>query len=145
MGIGNYAAASSGFARELAASLTNEDVLSLAEDVGGIGLHAWVQWQVEHEDATSDYVAATPAQREKKKAWREPVLRRRLVLAAMTHCLAAHELQAFLRDHEHDLSPGGTYRDTTATAGRLYWTLMGSEIPHWPLELERVCSSPFAE
>lgn len=145
MGIGNYAAASSGFVQELAESLTSEDVRALASDVGGIGLRSWLQWQADHEDAVFDYVESTPGQREKKKAWRDPVLRRRLVLAAACHCQAAHALLAFLRDHAHDLSPGGSYRGTTALAGTLYLELMGSEVPDWPAPFEQVCPSPFRE
>lgn len=144
-GFGNYAGASSGFAIELAASLTSADVQALASDVGSIGRRSWLQWQIAHEDEVCDYIAATPAGREKKKAWRDPAVRRRLVLAAIAHALAAEALLGFLHRYQYELSPGGSYRDTTALAGRLYWELMGTELPDWPEPFERVCPSPFGE
>jgi hypothetical protein len=144
MGIRNYATASSAFVQELAASLTSEDVAALATELASTGLRGWVEWQIANEDEMLDYVAATPAQRMKKKRWCEPVLRRRLVLASIFHCQAAAALLGFLRDNEVALSPGGSYRDTTVNAGKLYWEIMGSEIPDWPEEWEQECPSPFA-
>lgn len=143
MGIERYAAASNEGARELATTLTNEEVAALADELAKSGLRAWVHWQIEHESEVADFVAATPGQREKRLAWREPTLRRKLVLAAMIHCQAAFLLLSFLQNHERALLPGGSYRDTTALAGSLYWELMGTEVEYWPEDFEEICPSPF--
>lgn len=143
MGIGNYASASMSAVQELAAALTTEDVRALASELAKEGIKAWVDWQVDHESEIQDYVAATPSQRQKKKRWNDPALRPRLVLAALTHCLAAAELLGFLHAHEFELLPGGPYRDTTALAGSLYWKIMHSDVPHWPEAYLRVVPSPF--
>lgn len=142
-GIGNYAVASSANATELAESLTSADVTVLAAELATTGLHDWLRWQSANAGEIEDFVQATPTQRAKKKRWHDPALRRRLVLASITHCQAAHALLDFLHQRQYDLSPGGSYRDTTALAGRLYWELMGIEIPDWPEPFERVCPSPF--
>lgn len=143
MGIANYAAASIELAQELADSLSSEDVEAVAADLSRIGLRAWLEWQDAHEGEVADYVAATPGQRARKKAWADPPLRRRLALAALSHCQAAHLLLDFLSRHAAALVPGGPYRGTTALAGTLYWDLMDTEVPHWPAQLARVCPSPF--
>lgn len=143
MGLNNYATASSGHAQELAKALTTEDVLALAEDLRKLGLRAWIGWQTEHKQEVHNYVSATPAARAKQAKWREPVLRRRLSLAALIQCHAAHSLLKFLEEHEYMLSGVGAYRDTTAIAGSAYWEIMDTEVQEWPEELEPICQSPF--
>lgn len=143
MGLHNYATASNGLAQELAKALAREDVLALAKNLRTLGLRAWINWQAEHEQEVFDYVNATPAARAKKVKWRDPLLRSKLILASIRHCLAAHALLRFVADHAGVLSPGGTYRDTTALAGSLFWQIWGTEIPDWPEQFDVVCPSPF--
>lgn len=143
MGLHNYAAASSGHAQELAEALTAEDVTALAEDLRKLGLRAWLRWQIEFEQEIDDYVRATPAARAKKAKWREQTLRQRLILASVTHCLAAHALLRFFADNDYMLSSTGPYRDTTASAGSAYWQLMDSDVPQWPEMFAQICPSPF--
>lgn len=143
MGLHRYAAESSGHAQELVKALTTEDVLALAADLKKLGLRAWIGWQTEHKRELHNYVSATPAARAKQAKWREPVLRRRLSLAALVQCNAAHSLLKFLEEHEHMLSGVGPYRDTTAIAGSAYWQIMDTEVQEWPEELELICPSPF--
>lgn len=143
MGLHNYAAASTAHAQELVKALTKEDVLALAEDLRTLGLRAWINWVLEHDPEVFDYVSATPSAREKKMIWREPALRRRLSLAAIVHCRAAHELLKVLAEHEHMLVAGGSYRGTTALAGSAYWQTKDTEVQEWPEELELICPSPF--
>jgi len=143
MGLHRYAAESSGHAQELVKALTKEDVLALAEDLRTLGSHAWISWADEHKKEVFDYVSATPAARAKKVTWREPVLRRRLSLAAIVHCHAAHALLVFLAEHEYMLAGVGPYRDTTAISGSAYWQIMDSEVQEWPEEFEWACLSPW--
>jgi hypothetical protein len=146
MGLHSYATASNANAQELAGSLSSADVIALAADLKTMGERAWMLWQcdVSNESEIENYVSATPALRAKKVKWRDPVLRSRLVLASIRHCFAGHALLRFLADHECELSVGGPYRDTTASAGSLFWQIWGTEIPEWPEQFESVCPSPFS-
>lgn len=145
MGLHNYATASNGLAQELAETLSKEEICALASDLQSIGARAWMRWQFDPKNETEieSYVNATPAARAKKVKWRDPLLRSRLILASIRHCLAAHALLRFVADHAGVLSPGGTYRDTTALAGSLFWQIWGTEIPDWPEQFDAVCPSPF--
>ncbi len=143
MGLHKYAAESSGHAQELVKALTTDDVLALAADLKTLGLRAWIHWQSANKMEINEYVSATPAARAKKLKWRDQVLQRRLSLAALVQCHAAHALLNFLVEHEYMLSGIGPYRDTTAIAGNAYQEIMGTEVAEWPEALEQICPSPF--
>lgn len=143
MGLSNYVSASSGHARELADSLTEEEITALAHTLRACGLHEWQTWCADRLHQIHDYVAATPSQRSRKKAWQDPQLRPLLVLAAITHCQRAHALLEALIENETILSVGGSYRDTTAHAGTVQNQLENMCIPEWPEAFELYCPSPF--
>lgn len=143
MGLHNYAAASNGLAQELVKTLTREDVLALAADLKTLGSKAWIKWTSEHRVEVQDFLRSPPAAREKKVKWRDPVLRRRLNLAAIVLCNEAHELLAVLAEYEGLLAAGGSYRDTTVSAGKAYCEIINTEVLDWPEELEQVCPFPF--
>ena len=143
MSLHNYAAASSGLALELVESLTREEVLALRASLIGVSAREWLDWCDRHAGHIEGYVQATPSQRMKKKAWEKPVLRAQLVLAAIRHCRFAHALLRTLHENEFWLSPGGSYRDTTASAGEICQALLRIDMPVWPPEWAAVCPSPF--
>ena len=140
-----YASASKDAAKELVQLLTDDEVETLSHELAAMQLEGWINWQITNEKEIYSFVSSTPEQREKQKRWRDPELQRLLVLGAITHCLAAYELLSFFDKNEYVFRPGGSYRDTTAMAGRTYWEIRLSDVPHWPKVFERICDSPFVD
>jgi hypothetical protein len=143
MGLRNYARASNEDALSLVELLTPEELETLYIGLSKAGVAKWKQWQKNHQGDILDFVAATPAARNKKKQWNDPRLRPLLILAAIRHCLAAEKLLYFFSDNEPLLAPGGPYRGTTAIAGTLFFELTDTSVPDWPECLNY--PSPFDE
>ena len=142
MNIRKYAATSIDNATEIAQLLTDEEVITLAGEVGAMGLATWTEWQLDHDAMIFDFVSSTPAQRKKRKEWNDPVLLRKLVLAGVVYCLSAHELLDFLAGQEL-LLRGLSYRDTTALADRAYNEIRYTQVPDWPDCFANICDDPF--
>ena len=130
----NYAAACGEFGSELKSSLTTEDVNELRADCVSLGDEGWLRWVLEHSELIAAYIAATPSQRRTRKAWNNPVLRRRLVLASFLHVHRAWAVLKALDDS--NLEPGKSYRDTAVLAGNVYFQILYEQIPDWPFEGE---------
>lgn len=142
MDIYKYAAASSGLATEIAQLLTDEEVKTLASEVGEMGLVKWVEWQCNHEAMIYDFVVSTPSQRKRRKEWKDPALLRKLVLASVVHCLSAHVFLKVLAENE-PLLRALPYRDTTALAGNVYTAIRCRDVHDWPECFEDICDAPF--
>lgn len=123
-----YAQASKRHERELVASLTNEDIETLAATLKDMGLNAWLEWKNEHQKVILGFLQLTPAKRTKIAASSDVPL---LVFAGIEHCYQAHAILDFVSSYEHYLLPGESYRNTTAMVGSLFPTLLDTGIPHW--------------
>ena len=130
MSLDLYVAACSQFLSELKESLTKEDVDELRADCAALGLKGWQRWVEENVESICDYVQSTPSHRLSKKEWRDPSIRRRMVLAATQHVYRARHLIEALT--EHNIAPGKSYRYTVALAGSVYLEVFSKDIPHWP-------------
>src|ERR1039458_8922241 len=76
----SYVANADNEAEELRDSLSEDDIEHLRADLEQLGFDAWLDWAEKNRDEANDYLRATPKQRERKKKWQEPALRRRLIL-----------------------------------------------------------------
>ncbi|WP_413206754.1 hypothetical protein [Rhodospirillum sp. A1_3_36] len=132
MSLANYAHACRTLAQELVESLSSEQVEDLRASLEGVTHKEWTEWMRKYAPQISAFVAATPSQRQRKKAWKDPVLRAQLSLAGYHHLLQGqHILDAVDR---HGLYPGGSYRMMGSLAGDAYWDILGAgDVPFWPL------------
>jgi len=81
----------------------------------------------------SSFVSAAPGARRAKRAWQDPVVRRRMTLAAIFHVMQAEIVLNTL--HQMDLTPGGSYRDMAAYAGEAYNRIVfDQDVPLWPFD-----------
>lgn len=140
MGLNNYASASRNLATELIQLLSEAEITTLFSELKESGEKAWIKWQLDNSETVIDFVAATALQRSRKKAWNNPSLRGKLILASIIHCQAAYELLNFLTQNEPWLRPGCGYREMASRAGDLYWGLLETDVPNWPSDLG---DSPF--
>lgn len=134
-----YLEAAHGLVDELEAMLQSDDEQALWADVHQLGSQAWIEWAATHEDDVLAFVRATSSQRAKRRAWQDPILKRRLVLAAIRHIQYGAILLKVLENP--CLSPGCSYRDTAAEAGLTYWDICLQDPPLWPLSGQ----SPFCD
>lgn len=118
---------------ELKSSLSPEDIRELAIDYGALLSKPWVDWVQEHEAEIISFVSAAPSARRAKRAWQDPVVRRRLTLASIFHIQQAELLlHAVFR---MDLTPGRNRRDMAARAGEAYnRVVFDHEVPLWPFD-----------
>lgn len=123
----SYSANASHHASEIFESLSEEDMDAIREDVEALGPEGWARWCVENRKAALDYLSATPAQRQKKKQWQDPVLRRRLSL----HCYGLAKLAGHVLHAVSYLGSGG-YRDNTGAAGKVALDIIMEGIWRWP-------------
>lgn len=136
MRLDRYAHMCGAIASELAESLTTEDVTRLKADLDGETAYAWMAWRTQNEQRVAAFVAASPSERQRRKAWRQDRLR--LTLAAIQHSLEGHAvLDAVEREA---LEPGDPYRKVASRAGLAYSRIFGADIPDWPFDND----SPFA-
>lgn len=139
MGLENYAAACNEFLSELKGSLTKEDVDELRADCAALGWAKWGKWYQSNLPTICDYIQSSPSQRLKKKAWRDPPVRRALVLAAIQYLYGAKCLLDALT--EHNIAPGKSYRHMAGLAGYVYLQFSSKDIPRWPFD----GPNPFSE
>lgn len=125
-----YAQQAAALAEELVESLTEDEIQFLRERFAVATLQGWRAWRGEAADDVRAFVRATPSERRRRKRWREafPLLTH----AAYLHCARAHAM--LLAVSQHDLTPGGSYRDAAARAGDAFQAAMGAEcdFPEWP-------------
>jgi len=132
MSLVSYASQCSGFEIELAESLSEADLDALRSDCKILGLRGWDQWLFDNDEPISDFVEATPSVRRKKKAWQEPVLRRRLTLAAIYHVRIAG---AMLRSADFlAVRVGISYREMAKSAAQECFHLLPAMLKRWPFE-----------
>src|SRR4030042_260787 len=128
--MGRYQTAGEALAEELAAALSTADVDALRSELARAGFVAWKRWGCENRAAISAFLRATPAERRRKKAWRDPGYRRRLTLAALQQ---AHLASAVL-DARASLQPGGSWRDTCVDAAEYGQHIVDVEFWDWPFD-----------
>ncbi|MEW5804068.1 MAG: hypothetical protein AB1847_18390 [bacterium] len=132
MSLSSYVEACKQFEWELKGSLTTEEINELRKDCAALGHDGWEAWEAANYHIIVEFVAAAPSSRTKKKSWKDPVLKRRLVLGAIYHVQRACHLLTGI--HENFLEPGPSYRDMAAKAGRVYLEIFGAIIPDWPFD-----------
>ncbi len=115
-------------AEELRASLSEDDITHLRADLDQLGVDGWLDWAEQNRREANDYLRATEKQRERLKKWREPALRRRLVLTAYHQA----RLAASIIDASAKLEPGGSYRDMTAYAASVATQVIHDGAWRWP-------------
>lgn len=128
----SYASACTGFELELIESLTTEDQDELRKDCKSLKVDKWYSWANANHEMILDFLAATPSFRKKKKAWKDPVLRRRLTLAALQYLNGAHGLLESAADLA--LHVGASYRDMARMAADKYLEILSVPYRHWPLD-----------
>lgn len=124
-----YALRAAELAEELVASLNEHDVQALREDLSGATRDEWFAWCHTNASLVREFVRATPSQR-RQAQWREH--RAPLTYAAYLHCV--HACAMLLAVAQHDLVPGGPYREMSARAGDAYRTAtqLLNDYPGWP-------------
>lgn len=138
MSLYSYASACSGLVTELTDSLSEEDLNELRKDCKSLGLKRWYAWQSDNLELVFDYLRATPSVRNKKKVWRDPTLRRRLVLACIGLLLRGQKL--LTAADWLALKVGSPYREMGQIAAEKYLEILSEPIERWPLD----GPSPFA-
>ncbi len=131
MSLYRYASESGYLAEELIESLTSSDVDALRDDCEAMGMDGWLAWRHKYAEHVDAFAKATPSRRASKKAWRDPVLKRRLVLASI-HCMrkAEYLLNGLT---QHPIEPGGSYRETAVEASEVYDDVFRKGFPEdWP-------------
>lgn len=132
MSLDKYMYWASAIAEELGESLSSEDADALKDDLRAMGERAWEAWAAENHKAVSSFLTSTNAQRAKRKAWADPILRRRLSLAAHHEArLAAAVLSA-----AEQLAPGPSYRDMAGYAASFAQRILLRAIWVWPFDSE---------
>lgn len=113
---------------ELPELLSEAESAALREELIGMGEDEWMLWEYENRSEANDFLRATPAQRARKKRWREPTLRARLALAAHRQARLASAVLC-----ETDvLVPGLGYRDMTAAAAMAAFAVFREARWRWP-------------
>jgi hypothetical protein len=130
MSLALYAANCEGLVQELVKSLDDADIAALRQDCAALGFEGMKRWSGNNLNLVEKYVRATPSQRKKKKEWRDPVLRGRLVLSSIQYIsLARNFLEGI---EEHMIWPGGSYRDMAAAAGKAFYSIFWKGVDAWP-------------
>ena len=101
---------------ELAALLSKEELYAIEQDLAVQGGKAWVTFVNENLDEISAFLAATPAQRNKKKAWQAQPHRRRLIFAAIYFHRHANLFLKNMIGSSLDMGIGLGYRSVHAAA-----------------------------
>jgi hypothetical protein len=128
-----YARECEGLVSELRAALSANDLKELRKDCAALGLKAWDQWFFDHLSVVSSFIAASPADREKRKEWQEPVLRHRLLLAGIQQLTRACNLLDGL--HRHGLVSGQSHRQMAARAADAYVDIfLKQPASDWPFD-----------
>lgn len=130
MDLGNYVTESFYLAEELKQLPTPRELEALHKALMGKSVHAWLDWRSDNAELVSEFVAATPSERAKRKKFQEARLF--LIMAGVQHCLEGHALLKTVSNAY--LVPGGSYRGMTATAGDAYDRLLAVDIPYWPFD-----------
>jgi len=98
-----------------------------------LGKVGWSDWSSQHLKETLAFVAATPSKRHGLKKWREPLLKRRLVLAGLEHLNHAHNLLTGIESHW--LFEGNSYREMASKAAFAYLDIFYvKKVSEWPFD-----------
>lgn len=118
---------------ELLAILSKEDVDALRKDVAEMHFRNWYLWRIHNRQEVAAFLQSPPSVRGKKRRWAEPVLLRRLVLAALHQLHCARVLLENLSCNP--LEPGCSYREMAVKAADFYAdTFLRQKVPNWPFE-----------
>lgn len=140
MGLDNYILEAEDLAGELRESLQEAEIEALHQRLSGWAIKDWINWRMGNQSLVSEFVAATPSERDRKKRFREHRLY--LTMAGIQHCLEAHALLSVISDS--CLEPGESYRSMTARAGNAHTRLLLEfEVPYWPFD--DYVESPFED
>lgn len=138
MSLGNYVGPCQNLATELIDSVSPEDLAALHAALKGRKVIDWLRWRVDNEGLVSEFVAATPRERQSRKKFKADRLY--LSMAGVQHCLEAHALLRAVVDNM--LVPGNSYRGMAANAGVAFSDVVTAPVPYWPFPgLE----TPFAD
>lgn len=124
----SYAGNASHHASEIFDSFSGEDIKALRTDLETLGVAGWLKWTIENELEAIRYLEISPKQREKRKSWKEPILRRR-------HSLCAYrlaKLASTLLDGAYFLEAGSSYRDSCSSAAHLCSKIIQESEWKWP-------------
>ena len=118
---------------ELKGSLTPADVEELRKDCRALGLRGWDDWFFENLDAISAFMTATTSERDRTKAWQNPLQKRRLVLAGIQQLTRACNLLEGV--HKHGLGPGQSSKKIASKAARAYLDIfLKQPASDWPFD-----------
>jgi hypothetical protein len=117
-------------AAELRQELSSEDVEMLRNELRRVGESAWLAWELKKRSELYGLLQATPAQRAKRKQWKDPILKAQIVLALYRQA----RLAALILDKAGALAPGGGYRETCAAAGSAALAMMEEGRWVWPFD-----------
>ncbi|MBI9081727.1 MAG: hypothetical protein JEY79_18550 [Pseudodesulfovibrio sp.] len=132
MWIDKYASEALNHYEELRSSLTDEEIVRFRENCAKAGVSAMHQWFLKNWRLACEYLAATPSQRKKKKAWQDPESKPLLVWAACIYAKQGHALLQGLTNSGLLGCEGIGYRAMTSEAGNIYLAVLSPEVSDWP-------------
>jgi hypothetical protein len=132
MWIDRYEAEAFRHYEELRDSLTPKEVDELRTLCSTVELSELHRWSASNWLSVCEYVAATPSQRKRKKAWQDPEVKPLLVWAACRHAKRGCALLQGLMQSMVLSMRGAGYRKMTAEAGRAYFEVLSQDVPDWP-------------
>lgn len=117
--------------RELAESLSDEEIDRLTSHASRIDYASWIAWRDHFEDDIAEFVALPPSRRGKKKFWQKGSTSYLfLVLAGYQHCMEAAQ---FLRlVYVQQLHSADSGRDLARKAGIAYRRTQDRDVDIWP-------------
>lgn len=126
-GLANYASGALDIAAELRGSMGMSDVALLRESLIGETTFHWIHWRNQHHDLVCAFVAATPAERKRRKKFEGRHLM--LTMAGIQLCQEAALLIGVITTPL--LTAGGSYRSMAALAGDSFNRLYEEETACW--------------
>jgi len=130
MSVHKYTQWAGNIANELREALSSEDADALRDDLTKMGEQAWLVWADENQSTAFSILRATPEARAKRKAWADPVQRRRLCFAAF-HLARLGELTLSAAE---PLQPGASYRRTCEAAAYACLDIVRQARWLWPFD-----------
>lgn len=126
----SYSGAASNIAQELLELLGEEEVDQLREELVAMGEECWIDRDAAIRSEALAFLSANPAKREKLKKWKDPTLRRHLVLSA--YRLASLASTVLSESSRLEDCRGASWRDVAAAGGAAGMRIVQAFLWEWP-------------
>ena len=126
----SYSSWANSIGQECLDAVSSVEAELLAAWLGDVGLQEWSNWAEANHNEALEFLSSTPAQRARRKAWKDPMHRARLAFAAYRlSCLASAVLYAGPFE-------GLPYRMATESAARAAFQIAKEFDWSWPFGVE---------